>query len=77
LRLAEGLRQFAESRGHTVLELALSWLASRPAVASIIAGATSPEQVRANVRAADWKLSDADLVEVDRILAAQSGSFRQ
>ena len=39
---------FAEARGHTLLELAISWLLSRPAVASVIAGATSPEQVAAN-----------------------------
>jgi aryl-alcohol dehydrogenase-like predicted oxidoreductase len=69
LEIADNLRRFAESRGHSLLELAFSWLASRPAVASVIAGATSPEQVRTNAHAADWKLMDTDLVEVDRILA--------
>lgn len=69
LATADSLREFAESRGHSLLELAFSWLASRPAVASVIAGAKSPEQVQANAQAANWKLTDADLVEVDRILA--------
>jgi aryl-alcohol dehydrogenase-like predicted oxidoreductase len=70
LAIADHLREFAESRGHNLLELAFSWLASRPAVASVIAGAKSTEQVEANARAADWKLTGADLAEVDRILAA-------
>jgi len=63
----EALAGFAESRGHTLLELALSWLASRPTVASIIAGATRPEQVAANVKAAGWALTAQDLAEIDRI----------
>jgi aryl-alcohol dehydrogenase-like predicted oxidoreductase len=69
LGIVEGLRAFAESRGHSLLELAFSWLVSRPAVASVIAGAKSPEQVRANARAAGWKLTEPELVEVDRLLA--------
>ena len=71
LEVAASLRQFAESRGRSLLELAFSWLASRPAVASVIAGAKTPEQVRANAAAANWSLSEADLVAVDRILAAK------
>ncbi|MCC2643322.1 MAG: Oxidoreductase [Nitrospira sp.] len=69
LLLVESLLKFATSGGRTLLELALSWLASRPAVASVIAGATSAEQVRTNVTAAGWKLSQLDLAEVDAILA--------
>lgn len=69
LNLAEKLREFAESRGYTLLELAFSWLASRPSVASVIAGAKSPAQVQANSRAANWKLTDGDLTAVDVILA--------
>ena len=53
----ERLHAFAESRGHTLLELAMSWLARRPMVASIIAGATRPEQLDANVKATDWALT--------------------
>jgi aryl-alcohol dehydrogenase-like predicted oxidoreductase len=70
LERADALKQFAESRGHTLLELAISWLVHRRAVASVIAGATSPVQVDANVRAASWPLTDADLAEIDRIVAA-------
>ncbi len=71
LALVEALIQFAESRGHTLLELAVSWLASQPVMASVIAGATRPEQVKANAAAANWRLTDADFAEVDAILSAQ------
>jgi aryl-alcohol dehydrogenase-like predicted oxidoreductase len=64
---AAALRAFAERRGHTLLELAFSWLAGQPAVASVIAGATSPEQVQANARAAGWKLTSEDRAEIDRL----------
>ncbi|HET9604630.1 MAG TPA: aldo/keto reductase [Gemmatimonadales bacterium] len=63
---------FSEERGHTILQLAFSWLLQRPAVASVIAGATTPEQVRANAAAADWTLSDGELGEVDVRLRAES-----
>ena len=69
LAIVEDLIQFAEARGHTILELAVSWLLARPAVASVIAGATQPEQVRANVAAAGWRLTDAELAEIDTILS--------
>ena len=65
-----GGADLASSRGHSILELAMSWLLHRPVVASVIAGATSPEQVHANVRAASWQLTDADLAEIDRIAPA-------
>jgi aryl-alcohol dehydrogenase-like predicted oxidoreductase len=68
LAKAESLANFAASRGHTLLELAMSWLASRPAVASIIAGAKTAAQVKANAAAADWRLSEADLAEITRLL---------
>jgi len=63
----EALREFAESRGHTLLELAFSWLLARPTVASVIAGATKPEQVRSNVAAASWQLTPEELAAVDAI----------
>jgi aryl-alcohol dehydrogenase-like predicted oxidoreductase len=63
----ERLNAFAEARGHTLLELAMSWLAAQPLVASIIAGATKPEQVRANVAAVGWKLTPEELAEVDML----------
>lgn len=72
LKQVEALIQFAESRGHTILELAFSWLLSRPVVASVIAGATKPAQIDSNVAAAGWQLTDAELAEVDSILDQQS-----
>jgi aryl-alcohol dehydrogenase-like predicted oxidoreductase len=62
--IVERLTSFCEARGHTLLELAMSWLASRPLVASIIAGATTPEQVELNVRAVDWRLTADDLAAI-------------
>jgi aryl-alcohol dehydrogenase-like predicted oxidoreductase len=60
----ERLERFAAGRGRTLLELAIAAVASRPGVSSVIAGATSPEQVRANVAAGEWEPSQADLDEL-------------
>ena len=68
LHKVERLIQFAEGHGHSLLELAFSWLGAQPAVASVIAGAVSPQQVRANASAANWKLSAGDLAEIDELL---------
>jgi len=65
--IVEQLVAFAKARGHSMLELAFSWLASRPQVSSVIAGATRVEQVEANVKAIDWTLSAEELAEIDRI----------
>lgn len=65
--IVEQLRTFAEARGHTMVELAFSWLASRPQVSSVIAGATRVEQIEANVKAIDWALSADELAEIDKI----------
>lgn len=65
----EALDAFATARGHTLLELAFSWLASEPAVGSVIAGATRPEQLEQNVRAVSWALTADDRAEIDRIAA--------
>ena len=72
LDVVERLIGFSESRGRTILELAFSWLLTRPAVASVIAGATSSEQARSNAAAAGWELSDAELAEVDSNLTRPS-----
>jgi len=69
LERVEALIAFARSRSYSLLELAFSWLAARPEVCSIIAGAKTPDQLRANSVAASWKLTPADLAEVDKILA--------
>lgn len=63
----ESLAAFCKARGHTLLELAMSWLAARPTVASIIAGATTTEQVQANVQAVNWRMSTDDLAEIDKL----------
>jgi aryl-alcohol dehydrogenase-like predicted oxidoreductase len=63
----ETLDAFAHERGHSLLELAMSWLAGLPHLASVIAGATKPEQVRANAAAISWVLTDGDRAELDRI----------
>lgn len=68
LAIVELLIEFAESKGHTILELAFSWLLSHKPVASVIAGASKPEQVRANTKAADWQLAADDLAEIDAIM---------
>ena len=65
--IVEQLTALSKARGHSLLELAMSWLASRPLVASIIAGATTPAQLEANARAVEWQLTADDLAEIDRI----------
>ena len=69
--VVEALEDFATRQGHTLLELAFSWLAAQPVVSSIIAGATRPEQLEANVQAACWVLSLEDLQAIDRIAARE------
>jgi aryl-alcohol dehydrogenase-like predicted oxidoreductase len=69
----EVLIEYAESRGHTILELAFSWLLAHRVVASVIAGASSAQQLSANAAAAGWKLAPADLQEIDALLRADAG----
>ncbi len=57
----EALTAFADARGHLLLELAVAWLAAQDGVTSVITGATTPDQVRANAAAAEWVLADEDL----------------
>lgn len=61
----EKLEGFAKERGHSLLELAFAWLLSRPAVSSVIAGATKPEQVQANAAAGVWRLTAEEAAQVD------------
>ena len=70
----EALISFAESRGRTLLELAFAWLLAHRAVASVIAGATSADQIRSNVAAADWQLAPHDLEEIDSLLRGATGA---
>jgi aryl-alcohol dehydrogenase-like predicted oxidoreductase len=64
----EQLEKFAAARQHTLLELAMSWLAGRPAMTCIIAGATRQEQVRANAAAVSWRLDESELAEIDALV---------
>jgi len=68
-RIVAALEGFAASRSRSLVELAVSWLLRDPVVASVIAGATTPEQVEQNIDAAGWTLSAEDLAEIDRITA--------
>jgi aryl-alcohol dehydrogenase-like predicted oxidoreductase len=63
----EKFTRFAEERGHSLLELAISWVASHDVVASVLCGATKPEQVRSNVEAAGWRLTAEDLAALDAL----------
>ncbi len=69
LMRADSLGQFARQHGHTMLELAFGYLASQSAVASVIAGAKNPAQVKANAGAIGWKLTAEELIEVRALLA--------
>ena len=65
--VVDRLTAFCEARGHSLLELAMSWLASRPLVASVIAGATTAGQVELNARAVNWQLPPDDLAAVEKV----------
>jgi aryl-alcohol dehydrogenase-like predicted oxidoreductase len=65
----EALERFAAEHGHSLLELSIAALASEPGVVSVIAGATKPEQVRANAAASEWRLNARDLADLETLLA--------
>ncbi|MDE2695474.1 MAG: aldo/keto reductase [Chloroflexota bacterium] len=65
--IVERLDEWAREHDHTLLDLAFAWLASKPFVGSVIAGATRVEQVEANVAAGDWRLTPEEMAEVDAI----------
>jgi aryl-alcohol dehydrogenase-like predicted oxidoreductase len=76
LERVEALRDFAHSTGHTLLELAFAWLLARPVVASVIAGATKPEQVASNAATTEWQLTTADFAAIDAIVPPPATSPR-
>ncbi len=63
----ERLEKFCAKRRHTMVELAFTWLLARPTVASVIAGATKPEQVEQNAKAAEGELTPEEIAEIDEI----------
>ena len=69
-QISEHLSDYAAAHGRTMLELAFSWLLAQAPVASVIAGATKPEQLEQNVKAGSWKLSSEELSEIHRICSA-------
>jgi aryl-alcohol dehydrogenase-like predicted oxidoreductase len=71
--VVDALRAWAEDHGHSVLELAIAWLAAKPFVGSVIAGATKPEQVSANAAAGEWTLSAAEVSEVESVAEKAAG----
>ena len=68
-KIVQSLEEFCARRGHTLLELAFTWLLARPTVASVIAGATKPEQLEQNVKAAEASLTPEEIAEIDTITA--------
>jgi aryl-alcohol dehydrogenase-like predicted oxidoreductase len=68
-KLIDALDRYCKERGRSLLELAISWLLSKPVVASVIAGATKPEQLEANASAARWSLTADEIADVDRLCA--------
>lgn len=69
--IVETLTAWAEERGHTMTELAHAWLLAQPQVSSVISGATRLEQVQANARAADWRLTAEELAVVNAVLSGE------
>jgi aryl-alcohol dehydrogenase-like predicted oxidoreductase len=67
LDIVDKLDAFAKQHGKSLLELAFSWLAARPQVSSVIAGASSPEQIEQNVKAIAWTLTPDDMATIDGI----------
>ena len=68
----DALTAFGAERGHSLLDVAIAGLAARPAVTSVIAGATTAEQVQANATAGAWQLSADDMAALDQVLTGQS-----
>ncbi len=68
LNKVEALIQYAGSKSHNLLELAFSWLATNPVIPSVIAGATSPQQVQANANAVNWRMTETERAEIDAIM---------
>ncbi len=68
--ILDAVTAYAEARGHTLLDAAFAWLVATPGVASVIAGATSAHQVRANVKAGEWILTPEEKADLDALLPA-------
>ena len=69
--MIEALEAYAKDHGHELLTLAISWLASQRVTASVIAGGSNPEQMAANAAAAQWKMTETQLSEIDQIVSKE------
>ena len=65
--ILEKLEAFCAARKRTLVELAFAWLLAQPVIATVIAGATKPEQLEANIRAIEWELTPEEVAEVNEI----------
>jgi aryl-alcohol dehydrogenase-like predicted oxidoreductase len=65
--MLDRLDEFAGKRGHSLLELAIGWLATQPEISSVISGATNPEQVKQNAKAIGWRLTAEEMQEVNKL----------
>jgi aryl-alcohol dehydrogenase-like predicted oxidoreductase len=72
--MANRLKEFAESRSHTLPQLAIAWVAMHDFVGTCLAGMITPAEVEDNVTGVDWSLTPAELQEIDRILAGAAGT---
>ena len=70
--ILESLDNFASERDHSILELAFAWLLANSAMSSVIAGATKPEQIIANAKASDWRLTKAEVTEINGLLDSKA-----
>ena len=70
------LQAFAQEHSHSMTELAISWLLSHPWLGPVIAGATKPEQVKANAAAAEWKLTADEMTQLDKAIGYEIQSLR-
>jgi aryl-alcohol dehydrogenase-like predicted oxidoreductase len=66
----EAIERYADERGRTLLEVAIGALLAQPPIASVIAGATKPEQVKANAAASEWRLGENDVAALRRVVGA-------
>ena len=68
--IVEQLQAYGEQIGHSVLDIAIGWLAAQPYISSVSAGVTKPEQIRQNVAAAGWALTAENLEQISRIASS-------
>jgi aryl-alcohol dehydrogenase-like predicted oxidoreductase len=76
LKLLEALRPMAQRRGRTIAQLAVAWVLRRPEVTAAIVGARRPAQIEETAAAADWRLTEKDIDEIEALLAERKRKLR-